>query len=489
MSHRENKAALFGTADPGKAPASAKAKATGKATATRAAPSRATQQAGAASAAGTAERRAERLKEAAQCRKQAKSLLTKTWKQWTPNYFMAAPLLEKAAACYRTAGDDANAEEMFAQAADAQLENESFPLAAKNLKEAASFATKRGDEHAAAGLYHRCAEAWSRGGEVGKAVEYLSKGARLLEGGNEDKALAEHMLAVRTAVPDDADVTTDFVRLLGAKEVFPQAIRYCLEQDCHEKALEVLARQAVFCESTEAEHSLHKLYLTECIVTLAMGDYVKADQAFREKHLQSTSYLYQPECKLEEHILAAFKQYDQEALEKAKVDGIIGRLDPPVARLAKSLHIGEGLDVEEEEESRAAAYTAMPKPQGSVSDVRARLAAMGGHAPPPAPAPVPSIPAPQPAGPEQVPAPAALEVKEDDGGLAELMAQAPAPATFSEEVAVEEEDELEAMIAAARQEAAGFAQPTPEQAIDLADEVGGLAVDDDDDNDGEIDLT
>lgn len=37
------------------------------------------------------------------------------------------------------------------------------------------------------------------------------------------------------------------------------------------------------------DHSLGRMYLTYCVLALAMGDFVKADTAFRDVHLQSTT--------------------------------------------------------------------------------------------------------------------------------------------------------------------------------------------------------
>lgn len=52
---------------------------------------------------------------------------------------------------------------------------------------------------------------------------------------------------------------------------------------------QVVSRYVIILEAEGMEHSLGRMYLTYCVLALALGDYVRADMAFRNVHLQSTA--------------------------------------------------------------------------------------------------------------------------------------------------------------------------------------------------------
>ena len=64
--------------------------------------------------------------------------------------------------------------------------------------------------------------------------------------------------------------------------------------------------------------SLGRAYLSETVLTLAMGDTVAASQDFQRVHLQNTSYLSSRECALAEDLIRACTAMDLEALDEAR---------------------------------------------------------------------------------------------------------------------------------------------------------------------------
>lgn len=48
-------------------------------------------------------------------------------------------------------------------------------------------------------------------------------------------------------------------------------------------------RYIIILRAEGMEHSLGRMYLTYCVLALALGDYVRADAAFRDEHLQNTA--------------------------------------------------------------------------------------------------------------------------------------------------------------------------------------------------------
>jgi tetratricopeptide (TPR) repeat protein len=305
MSARE-KSELFGGA-AGAAKAKPKAPSATQAAAARptSATAAASRTAGAAShsavvdSQATRDRHALQRKEAALARTTAEGYMTKTWKRWHCDYFSAAPHFEKAGAAYRAVGEDEAAIEMYAQAAECHCETSSWVTAAKDYKEAAQLALKLGQDARAAELHHSAAAAWQSGAEPGKAGESLGKSAGILEARDEDAAAAAYKLAVDTMVPPGCNShSMDFVKIIGVREVFDQAIRFLLGARRFTEAVHVIQRYCVFAEAEGTGHTLHKMFLTECIVLLAAGDYVAADRAYKETHLQDSAYLQAAECKV-----------------------------------------------------------------------------------------------------------------------------------------------------------------------------------------------
>jgi hypothetical protein len=75
--------------------------------------------------------------------------------------------------------------------------------------------------------------------------------------------------------------------------------------------------------------SIYKAYVSECIVTLALGDVVAASRDYGRVHLQNTGYLSSRECALEEDLVRACDGMDEDALDVAR-----GRTGPHRAALA-----------------------------------------------------------------------------------------------------------------------------------------------------------
>eukprot|EP00904_Undaria_pinnatifida_P001671 jgi/Undpi1/11504/HiC_scaffold_30.g13801.m1 len=272
-----------------------------------------------------AQRREIQVKEAEDYLKQANKCLQKTMTRWNPNYFSAAPLFEKAGACYRAAGEDGKATAMYTQAGECQCHDtvSAHASAAKDFREAALITERQGRNDEASALFLRCAEAWVHADEPGRAADYLGRSAKLAADADEDEA-AER---------------TNFLRVVGACDVMVQAINFLATVNRLEECMQVVERYCILLQAESIEHSLARMYLTYCILALARGDYVKADAVFRDEHLQSTAYLHSEECRVEEELLTAFKDLRPDLLTQVQQDRTLRRLDTVIVRLAKSLRL------------------------------------------------------------------------------------------------------------------------------------------------------
>jgi hypothetical protein len=91
--------------------------------------------------------------------------------------------------------------------------------------------------------------------------------------------------------------------------------------------------------------SLYRCYVSECVITLAMGDVVGAKRDYERVHLQDvTGYLNSRECALEEDLIRACHDMDVDALEMARGRdgpnrGAMANLDPIVRELVCELRV------------------------------------------------------------------------------------------------------------------------------------------------------
>lgn len=177
---------------------------------------------------------------------------------------------------------------------------------------------------------------------TGRAADYLGRSAKLVEADDEKSAVDRYLHAAKVMVPPGSDSRTNFVRVVGGCEVLLQGIRFLAStnrlDECMQvyywivywtpnvgleasggfvtdiggeylagdislyphgvsnsicstviHAVQVIERYCIILLAEGIEHSLARMYLTYCVVALANGDYVKAESAFRNEHLQSTA--------------------------------------------------------------------------------------------------------------------------------------------------------------------------------------------------------
>ena len=90
--------------------------------------------------------------------------------------------------------------------------------------------------------------------------------------------------------------------------------------------------------------SLSRAYVSEAILTLAMGDTVAAFKDFQNVHLQNTQYLPSRECALEEDLIRACNDMDSEALEDVRSRSgshraAMANLDPVLRELVGEIRV------------------------------------------------------------------------------------------------------------------------------------------------------
>jgi len=271
---------------------------------------------------------------------------------------------------------------------DLQMGQDAYATAAAEYTRAAelaeisdeTLARKRQECHK---LHSDAATAWANMGEKGRAAESTVKAAFGLIMGQDltaaidKKALARIEESIETFVPDPLNRKRNYRRHGTSAYEDPNADPN--DQSARKNALE-LAKQNIVTDSyahetlfqigaelirrrhyesalyafgagtasLEAEGfatiSLSRAYVSETILTLAMGDTVAAKQDFHRVHLQRTSYLSSRECALGEDLIRACDAMDLDALDEARSKtgphrSALANLEPVVRGLVMEIRV------------------------------------------------------------------------------------------------------------------------------------------------------
>jgi hypothetical protein len=228
--------------------------------------------------------------------------------------------------------------------------------------------TNTDDEHVmqirrdAAAFHKKAAEAWTEGNEPGKAAACKVNAALVIHGDDgtnsysgpqrlSKEALSSIEEAIEAHVPDplnpysryrqtgisayidpDSDETAETVSAETMDIAKAHLVTRAYSHESIQKLIHLLARYGEYASALYAAGavstvlkaegmatiSLSRAYVTETILTLAMGDPVMAEQQFLNRHCQDTFYLKSRECQLGEELYRAVKTRDIDALNDAR---------------------------------------------------------------------------------------------------------------------------------------------------------------------------
>ncbi|KAL7494042.1 hypothetical protein ACHAWT_002957 [Skeletonema menzelii] len=279
-----------------------------------------------------------------------------------PDPISAANFYKRAADAYKACGENRLERLHRIASGDLQMGQDAYATAAAEYTRAAelaeiseeTLARKRQECHK---LHSDAATAWTNMGEKGRAAESTVKAAFGLIMGQEltaaidKKALARIEESIETFVPDPLNRKRNYRRNGISAYDDPNADpndqlaqRNALELAKQNIVTDAFAHETLFqigaelirrrhyesalyalgagTASLEAEGfatvSLSRAYVSETILTLAMGDTVAALQDFQRVHLQRTSYLSSRECALGEDLIRACDAMDLDALDVAR---------------------------------------------------------------------------------------------------------------------------------------------------------------------------
>ena len=192
-----------------------------------------------------------------------------------------------------------------------------------------------------------------------------------------------------------------------AHEIVIKAGNELLRRKMYEPALYAYgAATAILKHEGFATVSLYRSYVSEAVITLAMGDAVAASREYERVHLQDTGYLSSRECALEEDLVRACVGLDSEALEVARGRNgpnrtAMANLDPIVREVAMEIRVsgranggrggskrkGKGKGKEEEDKAKKSTTTTTTGAHSTPGSDEAVGAAPAALAVPPSPPP------------------------------------------------------------------------------------------------------
>jgi tetratricopeptide (TPR) repeat protein len=292
-------------------------------------------------------------KEAAENLHRAEKCLKKTMFQWNPDYLTAAPYIEKAAECFRAAGDLEQAKKIFIKAAEIQNKNKSSFRAAQHTETAAKILQQIIKENRYDGpnkssqlvemkkLYEKSSSFYGDMGELGKSAESLMKGASALEESGESGSNIKDMY-LRACSLLESQGKPHF-----AVETFRKTLAYLVKKELYADAVKLLERKVAIFKSIDQDANVHKCYLSEIVLLLTLGDVAAADKAYMQ-HLQDDEYLKSDECALGEDLLRGFRSGNEELVQTTIKKQGFSFLDNQIGRLARKLSIygsGKGQSV------------------------------------------------------------------------------------------------------------------------------------------------
>eukprot|EP00978_Attheya_sp_CCMP212_P003034 scaffold6205_cov52-Attheya_sp.AAC.3 len=305
--------------------------------------------------------RVQKLKEAEELRAKAKKCMAKGFFS-SPDPLAASNYYRRAADAYKQCGEFQLERVHRVASADSQMAQQAYATAATEYARAAEIVAQEetNDQtdlelrrNQVYQLYCKASDAWQQQGNTQKAGQALldaALGLLLTDDADDDnvmqmerRGLTAMEEAVESFVPDvlnryssyrqtgtssfvNADTGEGDVELARhhmvkhayGHEPLQRALNIFVHYQEYRSALYAAGAASALLEADpHVTITLHRSYVAETILALAMGDVVAANQYFTSVHLQKSSYLTSRECKLAEECIRAIQQYDEEALEEA----------------------------------------------------------------------------------------------------------------------------------------------------------------------------
>ncbi|XP_074616087.1 gamma-soluble NSF attachment protein-like [Acropora palmata] len=273
---------------------------------------------------------ARKLQEGQQLLKEAENFVKTSWLKWKPDWDSAADKYMKAGTCFKAAKCYDKASNAFRKAADAHYNAKALFHAAKALEQAATVLKEMKNFREAIPLVERAVEMYRQGGSPDTAALALIRGAKMCDSSDPAKAAEMYIGASEMNVVED--------KIREAIEPLSKGANLYLKLKRFQEALKVFKQQMKLYQQIENFKMMHKVILSMVVVHLHEGDYVAADNCYKDS-FEIPDFGGSDEAVAAEKILECFDQGDAQGMKTCTSQAIFTYLDNEVAKLSRSLRV------------------------------------------------------------------------------------------------------------------------------------------------------
>jgi tetratricopeptide (TPR) repeat protein len=322
--------------------------------------------------------------EAKEHEKQAQKALSSSWMslKFKPDEMLASMEYAQAATSYRAAGLLGDSIRTHVKSAELKEKTRDYFGAGRAYEQAAAICDGKPELGSAEAHWIPAVRCYRLSGKGEAAAKLILKLAALQEkNGNLAKAKEAYDEAIDIYEQEEkdyqiGDVYKQYIGCLVRSEMFEEALA---AMDGH---IKLLAKQGY-------HPFAHKEILAKCVLTLSMGDTVRAEDVLQNINDQVKDWFMSNEANAGFEMVAAFQAYDAEKVERLSKEQVFTFLQVEVARLARKLRVAT-----------------LPTAPAAAAPAMAAPAKTAGYAADPAPVPTPDVattPAPESTDPPQQP--------------------------------------------------------------------------------------
>jgi len=285
-----------------------------------------------------------RLVEAKECIERAENhLKTSILKLKTkPDYDLACSEYERAATCFKNAGDLEQAIEMYLKSAECHKNVGSRFHEAKCKELAAMAAKEKDDLSRAIALFEEASRLYLQSNSHDSAVMVIDKAGKLLEPVDTKKAIELYTNGLQISYEAD--------RSKSAVNFMHRLINLHLKNNDYSSALKVSEELIDKFKENEEYPKIGQLGLGIVIIELVRGDSVAARKALRHL-LEINGQAFDSEMSAAQGLIRSYEADEDEELQQVLKLGVIRAMDNHYLRLVRDLHApGSKITVEGEDD-------------------------------------------------------------------------------------------------------------------------------------------
>ncbi|XP_068721756.1 gamma-soluble NSF attachment protein-like isoform X1 [Montipora capricornis] len=271
-----------------------------------------------------------KLQEGMQLLKEAESFVKTSWLKWKPDWDSAADKYMKAGTCFKAAKYHDQAIDAFRKAADAHSNAHALFHAAKALEQAATVSKEIKNVTEAISMMEKAVNMYRQSGSTDTAALALIRGAKMCDSSNPAKAAEMYIAASEMNVVED--------KIREAIEPLSKGANLYLKLKRFQEALKVFNQQMKLYEQVGNFQMMYKVVLSMVVVHLHEGDYVAADNCYKDS-FEFPGFGGSDEAIAAEKVLDCFDKGDAEGIKTCTSQALFTYLDNEIAKLSRSLRV------------------------------------------------------------------------------------------------------------------------------------------------------